>query len=98
VCPFPPWFSRLALTGVVLAQPELRHHRRVASLCLRCYLVPPALPRKVSNLPVPLFPYVLHQLTRNCSPKLSRAAVSLSHRVQRPLVLPRRRGALGWVR
>jgi hypothetical protein len=27
VCPFPPWFSRPALSGVILAQPELCHCR-----------------------------------------------------------------------
>jgi hypothetical protein len=83
------------LTGVVLVQPELRHRRPVASMCLRRCPVPPALPLKVSNLPAPLFPYVLHWLSRNCSPELPRAAVSPPRRVQRPLVLPRRRGALG---
>jgi hypothetical protein len=86
VCPFPPWFSRFALTEVILAQPELRHHRPVASLCLRRCPVPPAFPRKVSNLLVPLFPCVLHWLARNCSPELPRAAVSPPRRVQRPLV------------
>jgi hypothetical protein len=81
VCPFPPWFSRPPLTGVILAQPELRHRRPVASLCLRRCPVPPAFPRKVSNLLAPLFPYVLHWLARNCSPELPRAAVSSSRRV-----------------
>ena len=95
VCPPPLWSVRSALTGVVLAQPELRHRRPVASLCLRRCPVPPALPLKVSNLPAPLFPCVLHWLARNCSPELPRAAVSPPRRVQRPLVLPRRRGALG---
>jgi hypothetical protein len=57
--------------------------------------MPPALLLKVSNLPAPLFPCVLHWLTCNCSPELPRAAVSPRRRVQRPLVLPRRRGALG---
>ena len=60
VCPFPPWFSRFALTEVILAQPELRHRRPIASLCLRHCLLPPAFARKVSNLPTPLFPCVLH--------------------------------------
>jgi hypothetical protein len=57
--------------------------------------MPPALPLKVSNIPVPLLPYVMHWLASNCSPELPRAAVSPPRRVQRPLVLPRRRGALG---
>jgi hypothetical protein len=95
VCPFPPWFSRPVLTGVVLAQPELRHRRPVASLCLRRCPVPPAFPRKVSDLPAPLFPCVLHWLAHNFSPELPRTAVSPPRHVQRPLVLPRQRGALG---
>jgi hypothetical protein len=95
VCPPPLWSVRSALTGVVLAQPELRHYRPVASLCLHRCPVPPALPLKVSNLPAPLFPCVLHWLTRNCSLELPRAAVSPPCRVQRPLVLPHRHGALG---
>jgi hypothetical protein len=95
VCPFPPWFSRPVLTGVVLAQLELRHRRPVVSLCLRRCPVPPAFPCKVSNLPVPLFPCVLHWLAHNCSSELPRAAVSPPRRVSRPLVLLRRRGALG---
>jgi hypothetical protein len=95
VCPFPPWFSRPTLTGVVLAQPELHHRRPVTSLCLRRCPMPPVPPRKVSNLLAPLFPCVLHWLARNCSLELPRAAVSLPRRVQRPLVLPRRHGALG---
>jgi hypothetical protein len=32
--------------------------------------VPPALPLKVSNLPAPQFPCVLHWLAHNCSPEL----------------------------
>jgi hypothetical protein len=83
------------LTGVVLAQLELRHRRPVASLCLRRCPVLPALPLKVSNLLAPLFLCVLHWLLRNCSLELPRATVSPPRRVQRPLVLPRRRGALG---
>jgi hypothetical protein len=98
VCPVPLWSVRSALTGVVLAQPELRHRRLVTSLCLRRCPVPPALPLKVSNIPAPLFPCVLHWLARNCSPELPRATVSPPRHVQRPMVLPHRRGALGWVR
>jgi hypothetical protein len=82
------------LTGVVLAQPELHHRRPIMSMCPRRCPVPPALPLKVSNLPAPLFPCVLHWLAHICSPELPRAAVSLPRRVQRPLVLPRRCGAL----
>ena len=60
-CALPPlWSVRSALTGVVLTQSELRHRRPIASLCLRRCPVPPALPLKVSNLPAPLFPCVLH--------------------------------------
>jgi hypothetical protein len=98
VCPPPLWSVWSALTEVVLAQPELRHRCPVASLCLRRCPVPPALPLKVRNLPVPLFPCVLYWLARNCSPELPRAAVSPPRRVQRPLVLPHRRGALDGVR
>jgi hypothetical protein len=60
VCPPPLWSAWSTLTEVVLAQPEPCHRCPVASLCLRRYPVPPALPRKVSNLPAPLFPCVLH--------------------------------------
>jgi hypothetical protein len=98
VCPPPLWSVWSALIGVVLAQPELCHRRPVTSVCLRRCPVPPALPLKVSNLPAPLFPCVLHWLTRNCSPELPRAAISPPRRMQRPLVLLRRRGTLGWVR
>jgi hypothetical protein len=72
VCPLPLWSVRSTLTGVVLAQPELRHRRPVASLCLRRCPVPPTLALKVSNLPAPLLPCILHWLSRNCSPELPR--------------------------
>jgi hypothetical protein len=63
--------------------------------------VPPPLPRASSvspqgeQPPRALFPCVLHWLSSNCSPELPRAVVSPMHHVQRPLVPPRRRGALG---
>ena len=82
---------------MVLAQPELRHRRPVASLRHRSYPVTPALPLEVSNLPAPLIWLLLPWLARNCSSELPRAAVSPPRRVQRPLVLPRRRDAHGRV-
>jgi hypothetical protein len=51
----------------------------------------PALFPKVSNPPAPLIWSLLLYCSRDCSPELSHAAVSPPHRVQRPLVLPRRR-------
>jgi hypothetical protein len=98
VCPPPLWFARPALTGAVLAQPELRHRRPVASLRHRSYPVTPALPLEVSNLPVSLIRSLLPWLARYCSPELPCTAVCPPRRVQRPLVLPRRRDAHGRVR
>jgi hypothetical protein len=95
VRPLSLYYVQSTLTGVVLTQPELRHRRPVASLCLRRCPVPPALPLKVSNLLASLFPCVLHWLTRNCSPELPHAAISPPRHVQRPLVLPGRHGVLG---
>jgi hypothetical protein len=65
---------------------SLRHHH-----CL----VTPSLPLEVRNLPAPLISCVLPSCSRDCSPEHSGAAVSPPRRVQRPLVLLRRRGALG---
>jgi hypothetical protein len=97
VCPPPLCFARPALTGAVLAQPELRHRRPVASLRHRRCTVTPALPLEVSNLPAPLIWSLLSWLARDCSPELLRAAVSPPRRVQHPLVLPRRSNAHGRV-
>jgi hypothetical protein len=96
VCLPPLWFARSALTGAVLAQSELRHHRPVASLCHRHYPVTPVLPLEVSNLPAPLIRSLLP--AHDCSPELPRAAVSLPRRVQHPLVLLHRHDAHGRVR
>jgi hypothetical protein len=60
--------------------------------------VTPAIPLEVSNLHVPLVRSLLPWLARDCSPELIRAAVIPPRRVQRPLVLPRRRDAHGRVR
>jgi hypothetical protein len=79
-------------------QPELRHRRPVASLRHHRCPMTPALPLEVSNLPTPLIWSLLPWLARDCSSELPRAAVSLPWRVQRPLVLPRRRDAHGRVR
>jgi hypothetical protein len=68
------------------------------SLRHRCCIVTPALPLEVSNLPAPLIWLLLPWLARDCSPELLRAAVSPPRRVQRPLVLPRKRDAHGRVR
>jgi hypothetical protein len=57
-----------------------------------------ALSLKVSNLPSPLIWSLLPWLARDYSLELPRAAVSPPRRVQRPLVLPRRRDAHGRVR
>jgi hypothetical protein len=54
VCPFPLCCVRSALTRAIFAQPEPRHRRPVESLRLRRCFTTPALPLKVSNLPVPL--------------------------------------------
>jgi hypothetical protein len=86
------------LTGVLPVQPELRHRHRVVSLRLRRCPVTPALPLEVSNLPAPINWLLLPWLARDCSPELPRAPISLPRRVQRPLVLPRRRDAHGRVR
>jgi hypothetical protein len=56
------------------------------------------LPLKVGNPPVPLIWSLLLCCSRDCSPELSRAAVSPPRRVQRPLVLPRWCNAHGQVR
>jgi hypothetical protein len=76
----------------------LRSRSPVASLCLRRRPVTPALPLKVSNPPAPLIWSFLLCCSRDCSPKVSRAAISPSRRVQRLLVLPRRRDTHGRVR
>jgi hypothetical protein len=91
VCPSLLWFVRSTLTGAILAQPEPHRRRPVVSLCLCRCSVTPALPLKVSNPPAPLIWSLLLCCSRDCSPELSRAAVSPPRRVQRPLVLPRRR-------
>jgi hypothetical protein len=52
----------------------------------------------VRNLPAPLISCVLPCSSCNCSPEQSSAAVSPPLRVQRPLVLPRRREGHGRVR
>jgi hypothetical protein len=79
-------------------EPELRHRRPVASLRHRRCPMTLAFPLEVSNLPAPLIQPLLPWLARDCSPELLRATVSPPRRVQRPLVLPRRRDAPGRVR
>jgi hypothetical protein len=96
--PFPLWFVRSALTRAILAQSEPRRSRPVASLRLRRCSVTPALPLKASNPPAPLIWSLLLCCSRDCSPELSRAAVSPPRCVQRLLVLPRRRDTHGRVR
>jgi hypothetical protein len=91
VCPSPLWFVRSALTGAILAQPAPRRRRPVVSLRLCRCSVAPALPLKVSNPHAPLIWSLLLCCSCDYSPELSRAAVSPPCRVQRPLVLPRRR-------
>jgi hypothetical protein len=79
-------------------QSELHHCRPVKPLRLhRCFATPTLL-LEVSNLPMPLIWSLLPCLARDCSTKLPRAAVSPPCRVQRPLVLLRRRDAHGRVR
>jgi hypothetical protein len=58
----------------------------------------PALPLKVSNPLVPLIWLFLLCFSRDCSPELSRAAVSPPRRVQRPVVLLCHREGHGRVR
>jgi hypothetical protein len=60
--------------------------------------VTPALPLVVSNLLAPLIRSLLPWLARDCSPELPCVVVAPPHRVQHPLVLPRRRDAHGRVR
>jgi hypothetical protein len=74
-------------------QSELRHRRPVEPMRLRRCFAMPALVLEVSNLLVPLIWSLLPYLAYDCSPELPRAAVSPPRRVQRPLVLPRRREA-----
>jgi hypothetical protein len=57
--------------------------------------VTPSFPLDVKNLRAPLISCVLPCCSRDCSPEQSSATVSPPLRVQRPLVLPHRRGALG---
>jgi hypothetical protein len=98
-CALPPlYFVRSVLTEAILAQPEPCRRRPVVSLRLRHCSVTPTLPLKVSNPPVPLIWSLLLCCSRDCSPELSHTAVSLPRRVQRPLVLPRRREGHGRVR
>jgi hypothetical protein len=66
-------------------------------MCRRRCPVVPALLLEVSNLPGPLIWSSLPWLARDCSPELLRAVVRPPRRVQRPLVLPRRRDAHGRV-
>jgi hypothetical protein len=87
-----------ALIGAIFAQPESRRHHPVEPLRLRHCFTTPALPLKVSKLPVPLIRSFPLCLARDCSPELLRAAVSLPRRVQRPLVPPHRREGHGRVR
>jgi hypothetical protein len=98
VCPSPLCFARSALTGAILAQLEPHRHRPVVSLRLPRCSVTPVLPLKVSNPPVPLIWLFLLCCSRDCSSELSCAAVGPPRRVQRPLVLPRRREGHGRVR
>jgi hypothetical protein len=98
VRPSPLCFVRPALTGAILAQPEPRRCRPIASLRLSRCFVTPALPLKVSYPPVPSIWSLLLCCSRDCSSELSHAAVSQPRRVQRPLVLPRWRDAHGRVR
>jgi hypothetical protein len=86
------------LTGAILAQPEPRRRCPVASLRLRRCPVTPALPLKVSNPPAPLIWSLLLCCSRDSSLELSRATVSPPRRVQRLLVLSRRRDTHGRVR
>jgi hypothetical protein len=98
VCSFPPWFSRPALTGVILAQSELRH-LHLSRPCAT--VVAPWLhhfPSRWENLPAPLISCALPCCSLDCSPEQSSTVVSPPLRVQRPPLLPRRCGALGWVR
>jgi hypothetical protein len=79
-------------------QSELRYCRPVEPVRLRRCLATLALLLEVSNLLVPLIWSLLPCLARDCSPQLPHTAVSPPRRVQRPLVLPRRRDAHGRVR
>jgi hypothetical protein len=79
-------------------QSKLRHRRPVEPLRLRRCFATLALLLEVSNLLVPLIWSLLPCLARDCSPELPRATVSPPRRVQRPLVLLRRRDAHGRVR
>jgi hypothetical protein len=93
VCPFPLCCVQSAITGDPPVQSKLHHCRPVEPLGLyRCFATP-ALLLEVSNLLVPLIWSLLPYLASDCSPELPRAAVSPPRRVQRPLVLPRRREA-----
>jgi hypothetical protein len=64
----------------------------------RCCPVTPSLPLEVRNLHAPLISCVLPCSLRNCSPEQASVAVNPPFRVQRPLVLPCRRGGHGRVR
>jgi hypothetical protein len=98
VCPSPLCFVRSTLTGAILAQPEPRRRRPVASLRLcRCF-VTPTLSLNVSNPPVPLIWSFLFCCSRDCSPELPRAAISPPHCGLRPLVPLRQREGHGRVR
>jgi hypothetical protein len=98
VCPSPLWFVRSALTRAILVQPEPCRRRPVVSLRLRRCPVTPTLPLKVSNPLAPLIWSLLLCCSRDCSPELSRTAVSPPRRVQRLLVPPCRRDVHGRVR
>jgi hypothetical protein len=97
VCPLPLCFVRSELTEAIFAQPEPRRRRPVASLRLRRCFVTPAFPLMVSNPPVPLIWSFLLCCSRDCSPELPRAAVSLPRRGLRPLVPLRQREGHGRV-
>jgi hypothetical protein len=98
VCPFPPWFSRpaLTITGVILTAGALPPSF-IASLHHRRCPVTPSLPLEVRNLPAPLISCVLPYCSRDCSPEQSSAAASPSFHASRPLVPPRRREGHGRV-
>jgi hypothetical protein len=95
VCPFPLCFVRSTLTRAISTQPEPRHRRLVASLCLRRCFATPTLPLKVSNPPVPLIWSSLLCCPHDCSPELSRAAVSPPRHGLRLLVPLRQREGHG---
>jgi hypothetical protein len=85
VCPSRLWFTRSALTGAFLAQPEPRRRRPEAPSHPRRSPNVPEFALKVTTLPMPLFRQVSPQSPRNFSPELVAPPRDFSHRGLRSL-------------